>query len=334
MSKDLKRILIESMLDKTIKDAKESPRRTLRNLIDMGLNFSKGQHQKKFLNDARNLLQDEDSQYYKLAEDIFFHVNKNFLLHFGINLGYNGCIKGGEKIREKEREKGISIPWALSIMIDNEKLEEQPWVYQRIIEEGMGLGIYVYRLFLSGGKLESLTGLLEKYPDCAFAVFLKNCEITDRFVNQMAELGTTLTAVCMDDETEKACSKFRDAGLLFAVCCQYQEREKKQMLSEKWFAEVMRFRPHFIFLHPDVSCSTQTKNEIYNRILEERKKQRQPVFCMDLIRDFYKINQMISAHTGVVGVRRDGSPWVYEKAGVGGDGNAFEESLETIFRAI
>ena len=48
MSKDLKRILIESTLNKTIKDAKESPRRTLRNLIDMGLIFSKGQHRKIF----------------------------------------------------------------------------------------------------------------------------------------------------------------------------------------------------------------------------------------------------------------------------------------------
>ena len=63
MSKDLKRILIESTLNKTIKDAKESPRRTLRNLIDMGLIFSKGQHQKDFLNSARALLQNEDSQY-------------------------------------------------------------------------------------------------------------------------------------------------------------------------------------------------------------------------------------------------------------------------------
>ena len=48
MSKDLKRILIESTLNKTIKDAKESPRRTLRNLIDMGLIFPKGSIRKIF----------------------------------------------------------------------------------------------------------------------------------------------------------------------------------------------------------------------------------------------------------------------------------------------
>lgn len=332
MSKDLKRILIESTLNKTIKDAKESPRRTLRNLIDMGLIFSKGQHQKDFLNSARALLQNEDSQYYKLAEDIFFHVNENFLFRFGINLGYNGCVKGADRIREKEREKEISIPWSLSIIIDDEKLKKQPQIYQKIIEEGMGLGIYVYRLFLIGGDPERVIGLMERYPDCAFAVFLKHTVITDRFIRRMTELGIALTSVCADEKTENICRKFREAGLLFAVCCRYQEREKERLLSEQWFVEVTRYSPHFVFLYPDASCSSQARNEIYRRILEERRNQKQPFLCMDLIRDFCEIDQMISAHTSILGFHRDGSPWTYNAMKFPENYNIFEESLEEILK--
>lgn len=75
----------------------------------------------------------------------------------------------------------------------------------------------------------------------------------------MTELGIALTSVCADEKTENICRKFREAGLLFAVCCRYQEREKERLLSEQWFAEVTRYSPHFVFLYPDASCSSQAK---------------------------------------------------------------------------
>jgi hypothetical protein len=198
MPTDIKRILIESMIDKTIRDAKVSPRRTVRNLIDMGVNFSKGLFQKRFLSYAQGMLQNQNSAYYDLAENIFVNVDKNLLLNFSVNLGYNGCTKGAKKIRKIESEKGFNIPWSLSIDIDEEKLRKYPEAYQKIIEQGMNLGIYVYLLFLPDGNPDVLPELLKKYPDCAFTVFLQNDKITDEFAKQIKQLGTTMVAVSMN----------------------------------------------------------------------------------------------------------------------------------------
>ena len=80
-----------------------------------------------------------------------------------------------------------------------------------------------------------------------------------------------------------------------------KKEKRKDCRLKQWFAEVTRYSPHFVFLYPDASCSSQAKNEIYRRILEERRNQKQPFLCMDLIRDFCEIDQMISAHTSILG---------------------------------
>lgn len=49
MKEDMTRILIASMLEKAFNDGKSSPRRAARNLVDLGVAFSKGRFQKRFL---------------------------------------------------------------------------------------------------------------------------------------------------------------------------------------------------------------------------------------------------------------------------------------------
>ena len=66
MKEDMTRILIASMLEKAFNDGKSSPRRAARNLVDLGVAFSKGRFQKRFLVYAQEMLQDQDSAYYQL----------------------------------------------------------------------------------------------------------------------------------------------------------------------------------------------------------------------------------------------------------------------------
>lgn len=61
MKEDIKRTLITSMLQKIFRDGKRSPRRTVRNLVDLGLNVSKGRFQTRFLTYAQEMLQNQES---------------------------------------------------------------------------------------------------------------------------------------------------------------------------------------------------------------------------------------------------------------------------------
>ena len=61
---DTKRLSIEAVVRKAIRDVQDDPRRGLRNLIDMGESFAKGRFQKPFLQRIQTMLEKEDSAYY------------------------------------------------------------------------------------------------------------------------------------------------------------------------------------------------------------------------------------------------------------------------------
>ena len=48
MGESMTRILVKTMVRKTIRDIKDSPERSIRNLVDMALNFSEGRFQQDF----------------------------------------------------------------------------------------------------------------------------------------------------------------------------------------------------------------------------------------------------------------------------------------------
>lgn len=53
LSKSMSEILIRSLVKRAIKDIRESPERSTRNLVDMALNFSNGRFQTHFLKTAQ-----------------------------------------------------------------------------------------------------------------------------------------------------------------------------------------------------------------------------------------------------------------------------------------
>ena len=166
MQKDITRILIEAMLDKSLRDLNSNSRRAVRNLVDMGVHFSKGRFQKYFLSCVQTMLQNEESAYYDLITDMTEHVDRKILFTFGMNLGYNGCTKGAKVIREVEKKNGYNVPWALSLWVDQEKMLHTPDTYQQIIRQGSELEIYVYLLFLENGQAGlRLCPVSEKYRD-------------------------------------------------------------------------------------------------------------------------------------------------------------------------
>ena len=116
--KDITRIFVETTIRKAIRDIKDSPKRSFRNLIDLGLNFAKGRFEKPFLVSVQNLLQNEQSPYYDLVLDTVHNVDTDRLITFGMNVGYNGCTKGAKIIREIESKENYNIPWSLSLEID------------------------------------------------------------------------------------------------------------------------------------------------------------------------------------------------------------------------
>ena len=87
MAVDTSRIMIKTFVKSALKDAENSPERCTRNLVDMALNFSNNSSQYSFFSIARQMLNNENSPYYPLIEDILKHIDKDKLLNFGLNIG-------------------------------------------------------------------------------------------------------------------------------------------------------------------------------------------------------------------------------------------------------
>ncbi len=144
MKNDVFYTLIETVVANKLKDMEKYPERAARNLIDLGLLFSKGKFQNSFFSSAQTMLQNEESPYYKLISNVVNDVENQRLLTFGMNLGYNSFKCGSKIIRRNERKLNCIIPWEITLHIDS--FSEN----QRLLTFGMNLG---YNSFKCGSKI-------------------------------------------------------------------------------------------------------------------------------------------------------------------------------------
>lgn len=119
MENSMSRILIETTARQTLKGLKENPKRSIRNLVDMALHFSEGRFQSRFFQTAHTMLEHEESAYYTLIEDAVNHIETEHLVKFGMNLGYNSCTWGAQRIRMNEKRLGFNIPWTVLFLMDD-----------------------------------------------------------------------------------------------------------------------------------------------------------------------------------------------------------------------
>lgn len=329
---DINRILIEATVRRTLNRLHESPERETRNLVDMGLNFSRGRFQKKILTTAQQMLQNTKSAYYALIKRAVSNVDQERLLTFGMNLGYDSYTKGAKTIREIEAERHFNIPWALNLVINEKKLLTEPDFYPALLEQGEALGIYTY--LLSAKKVSPLIPLLNSQPNCAFLLFLHGQQITNSLLKELEPIKNIMICVYADEDMPAACQKLREAKYLYAVYNQYVPKETKQILNGEWLEKVITCQPLFAFLLADSSCNEQTQKEIYSYILSVRDGQQYPLLFMDLKQDMLMIDQVISDDICLAGFDESGNLRTLKGLTQEKKHNIFYNRLEDILRDV
>lgn len=334
MQKDIDRIIIESMVKRAMESAEESPERSVRNLIDLGVNFAKGRFQKKFLGTAQEMMQNQDSAYYHLFEDAMVNVDHDILLTFGINLGYNGCTKGARKIREIEVKKGYNIPWSLSIQMGKDKLEKEPEFYSGLFRQGMTLGVYVYFLFLSEGDPEKLIPFFANRPECAFVVFTRNMKLSTSFIRAAKKCRNVMVSVYLDENGAENCMRLRKDKMLYGTHTVYCDKDREEILNGKWLEKILPLHPQFAFLLPDDNCENHLQEEVYRYVLSVRTRQKYPVCCMEVRKDCLQIDEVVSEDACVVGFDKRGAVKTYSGSSQREEENIFRHGLEEVLEKV
>lgn len=330
MTAKTSRIIIKTFVKTALKDADESPERCTRNLVDMALHFSKGRFQQEFFEMARAMLNNENSPYYPLIEDTLRHMDKEKLIEFGMNLGYNGCTQGAHIVRKIKRTENINVPWLLFLNIDP-SCEDLLSRYQAVFDQGKELGIYVYFLY-TDKEPEKLLPLIKHNPDCAMILLCHSASVTEDFAVAAESLDNMLIGVDYDDNADAACLVLRDHRLLYSVYRRYREKESEEILSGSYarFAEELHCPFVAVLAEPD--CSTSVRENVYKAIVGARVAQKYRTIPLDLLYDTERVGNIISPPSSVIGFKPDGTIYNLDTKGNPMSHNIFQESLRDILK--
>lgn len=328
MKNSMSKTMIETIVRKTIKDIKESPERSTRNLVDMALQFSEGRFQQYFFSNIQGMLQNEDSAYYRMIYDLVSHTDTEYLLKFGMNLGYNSFTAGAKTIRKKEQEMNCNIPWMVSVTITKDVTEAFEDKYAQKIEEGKQLGIYSWAIFAEEMS-EGVLSLIRKNSDCAFFLFCFPEDINEELLDKTAELKNMMLVVQYREETAELYRLLRKNSIPFSLFYLYDKEDKNELQSGDIFYEMQQFHPVFSVLAAKRTCSEEMREFAYEEVKKARLSQEYVTVFVEFDGDNRMIDRIISVDDCAAAFDKNGSL-------LGGNEKAaclnfFTHSLEQIF---
>lgn len=323
--------LIETIVKRTLQDIQDSPERSIRNLVDMALHFATGKTEQSFFRIAQSMLQNEQSAYYGLIQDMAVHVDMDRLLRFGMNLGYNGCVLGAKTIRKIEAEEGFNIPWCISLMIDAQRCHDRMPQYNGLIAQANALGTYVFMIHARGGAQQILP-LIAAHPDCAFICLCGADDVTEAFLESAQTLHHMMLAVRLSDDADEACALLREKKLLYSLYVPYGDQDAEQILSGELFDSAQTLHPVFTLLTPTASCSREKQKQIYRSAADAREQQIYRTIPLDVSQDFKLIDGIISDDDCTVCFDETGELWTAPGQAVRRAKNAFAAPLSDILR--
>jgi len=331
MEKSINEILIETTVNQAIKRIQNDPERSTRNLIDIGLHFSEGRFQRRFLEGTQKMLEDEQSAYYRLIPDVMANVDSKRVVTFGMNVGYHSCTKGARMIREIENISHFNIPWCISLDIDSLTYWQHSDEYHKLIEDGEALGIYTWIIY-SFDDTHHLLELAEDFPDSAFVFCCAPKEITSNLLDEAHNLYNIMFAVDYSEGVEEACQLLRSRKFLYSVLYNYEEDDIDTILNRQTLIELETLHPIFSLFKAEASCSSEIQTEIHHYIRDTRLEQEFQTLPFDIIYDCLFIDSIISEDSVSMHFDVDGNTIPLSYNDYISNCNLFEMSLVDILK--
>lgn len=318
---DIKRITTETIIRKYIKDIKDSPKRSIRNLVDLGVTASKGRFKDKFLTSAQKMLENENGKYYDLVIDSLNNIDNETMITFGMNVAYNGCTKGSATIRELEEKYNINIPWSVFLKINHNSFEENEDKYLKAIKEGEVLGIYTWFIFADTLTPDELS-LAKSNKNCAFVYFLSSEDINDDLLTEVSNLRNVMLSLEYTPDKQEAFRIMREKKLLYSMHYIYDKIIENDIILD----EIDELHPLFTIFFPTENADERICVDNYSFITEAKNSQKYQTVLWDGLIDTNKIDEYLSG---------DAVRAVFDESGklVNNGHNIFKEKLLDIFKA-
>lgn len=317
---DITRSFIETAVSKALHDIQRDPDRSIRNIVDLGTNFSKGRFQKRFLETAQTMLQTESSAYYALAKRVVAEVNHDTLRTFGINMGYNSFTRGAKTIRAKEAALLVNIPWTLAFAYRGDHADLALADIDKAIQAGKALGIYTYIFFCESAYIQAVSTLFGAHPDCAFVLFLLEGMRHEAAIPLLTACPNLMVALPARDAAFAGTAEMlHGSRCLYAAYARYSRDNVQAVLTPAWLEDMAAAGCTFALLlaAEDTPPEAQQAASAFANAI--RGGQQHPIFLLDFYSDLLAIDQVISDQPCFMAIDGDGmvqAPALGQRTGI------------------
>lgn len=306
---DLLRILCEATVERGLREIQRDSKRSLRNFVDLAMNFSKGRLPRHFLTLFQSMLKDENSAYFEAAQALTQEVDLDTLKTFCVNFSVEGCSRGARKIRDLEDSQGFNIPWAAVLCAGSEGLGLTDCL--RLVDEGTELGIFVYFLLDYSLDGESLQQLSSAYPKCAFFFFDHGLCADSRELFHLQDLRNVMYLIDIDQpDWQETADSLRRGKFLFGVYRWYTDETAGAVSDEAALEQYQDNGTFVIFLLAKKGCSKQSQDQVQRRAMQQRMAQEYPFCLLELGGDLMSIDSVLSDGACSLAIGPDGQALV------------------------
>ena len=289
----IKKMLLESTIDKALKEMAVDSRRAVRKLVDLGSRFGGNGFSAQIMQKAEPLLANERSPYYQLIQDLAANTDHAKLKTFGLNIGYNAWGNGIKLLRQRQSELKMFLPWYLVLQIaDNQNINEA----DHLIKEGNKLGIYLYCLDLRKTTAFSfaVTSLMRSHADCAFVAVVPAQQIIPQNMGGLMACRNLLLLVdSQSSDFLAAASLLRQHHCFFGAFCTYGDTTVGGLARGEWLEPILNAKVPLAFLLAEPSTSETKIEQCARYVNNEREAPRYPLLLIDFIADGKLINKYI-----------------------------------------
>lgn len=328
---DLTRMLIESTVSRTLNQMRRDPNRSVRNLVDLGVTFSKGRFQKTFLELTQTMLENQQSAYYDLLDRLVQQVSHETLKTFGVNLGYEGLTRGAETIRSIEAIGSYNIPWMLAMDCGSGGLDI--CTLRDIIRQGIGQGVRAYSLMGADVELPVVQELCEAFPLCAFLLWTGGDALLEQGLESLSDCHNLFVALEIDTtaaETElEAAEALAAGGLFYGICRRYTD---ETCIAPAVLERYLDYHPAAVILLPGVPAAFSLSQVLYQQIKALRMAQKYPYFLLEGIQDSLYVDRIISGDGCLLYIHGDGRALGVDQNGDRPAGNILDAPLVGLLR--
>ncbi len=287
------------VINKAIRNIKSDPKRSIRNLADMGDNFSKSPAQKKFFEMTHDILKNRDNPYNELIVNMIQNVDADTIRTASLNFGYTALNYGADILRKQARG-GKNIPWLLSFdwnsgpgdLLDLQQMEA-------IIADAVSMGIYTYVFQIndSGERLQELLQLCKNHEECSFFAaispqILQQTQQITKIYNLI--LSVDVTDCSGEDDTTRALQVLHENKCFYGFHARYTKENVEWLMSDQFTQWMISGGCLFgCYVNADLK-EKELEDQVYRYVCTTRGKKGQPLFTFDFNRDAHYIGDVIS----------------------------------------